>query len=102
MMCGLRGGPSAARGSQVTPLSPQGDFPLKAERVIQSVMAICNALAAVETPEITAALNQMPPCPSRMQPKIQKVRGDPGGLVLGGAGPGGSAGRCEGEEQLHI
>uniref|UniRef100_A0A672V545 Phosphatidylinositol-4-phosphate 3-kinase catalytic subunit type 2 beta n=1 Tax=Strigops habroptila TaxID=2489341 RepID=A0A672V545_STRHB len=54
-----------------------------AERVIQSVMAICNALAAVESQEITAALNQMPPCPSRMQPKIQKVSdghsGDPTG-----------------------
>ncbi|XP_068852043.1 phosphatidylinositol 4-phosphate 3-kinase C2 domain-containing subunit beta [Aphelocoma coerulescens] len=53
-------------------LAAEGDFPLKAERVIQSVMAICNALAAVESQEITAALNQMPPCPSRMQPKIQK------------------------------
>lgn len=52
----------------------QGDFPLKADRVVQSVKAICNALAAVETPEITSALNQLPPCPSRMQPKIQKVR----------------------------
>lgn len=52
---------------------PQGDFPLKADRVVQSVKAICNALAAVETPEITSALNQLPPCPSRMQPKIQKV-----------------------------
>uniref|UniRef100_A0A8B9TNL6 Phosphatidylinositol-4-phosphate 3-kinase catalytic subunit type 2 beta n=1 Tax=Anas platyrhynchos TaxID=8839 RepID=A0A8B9TNL6_ANAPL len=51
--------------------------PLKAERVIQSVMAICNALAAVESQEITAALNQMPPCPSRMQPKIQKPRISP-------------------------
>uniref|UniRef100_A0A452T7B6 Phosphatidylinositol-4-phosphate 3-kinase catalytic subunit type 2 beta n=1 Tax=Ursus maritimus TaxID=29073 RepID=A0A452T7B6_URSMA len=51
---------------------PQGDFPLKADRVVQSVKAICNALAAVETPEITSALNQLPPCPSRMQPKIQK------------------------------
>lgn len=47
---------------------------MKAERVIQSVMAICNALAAVESQEITGALNQLPPCPSRMQPKIQKVR----------------------------
>ncbi|TRZ12557.1 hypothetical protein HGM15179_014536 [Zosterops borbonicus] len=55
-------------------LAAEGDFPLKAERVIQSVMAICNALAAVESQEITAALNQMPPCPSRMQPKIQKVK----------------------------
>ncbi|XP_005529361.1 PREDICTED: phosphatidylinositol 4-phosphate 3-kinase C2 domain-containing subunit beta [Pseudopodoces humilis] len=53
-------------------LAAEGEFPLKAERVIQSVMAICNALAAVESQEITAALNQMPPCPSRMQPKIQK------------------------------
>uniref|UniRef100_A0A669Q9Z2 Phosphatidylinositol-4-phosphate 3-kinase catalytic subunit type 2 beta n=1 Tax=Phasianus colchicus TaxID=9054 RepID=A0A669Q9Z2_PHACC len=53
-------------------LAAEGDFPLKAERVIQSVMAICNALAAVESQEITTALNQMPPCPSRMQPKIQK------------------------------
>uniref|UniRef100_A0A452T807 Phosphatidylinositol-4-phosphate 3-kinase catalytic subunit type 2 beta n=1 Tax=Ursus maritimus TaxID=29073 RepID=A0A452T807_URSMA len=52
-----------------------GDFPLKADRVVQSVKAICNALAAVETPEITSALNQLPPCPSRMQPKIQKVTG---------------------------
>ncbi|XP_059723551.1 phosphatidylinositol 4-phosphate 3-kinase C2 domain-containing subunit beta isoform X1 [Haemorhous mexicanus] len=53
-------------------LAAEGDVPLKAERVIQSVMAICSALAAVESQEITAALNQMPPCPSRMQPKIQK------------------------------
>lgn len=37
-------------------------------------MAICSALAAVESQEITGALNQLPPCPSRMQPKIQKVR----------------------------
>lgn len=43
--------------------------------MVQSVKAICNALAAVETPEITNALNQLPPCPSRMQPKIQKVTG---------------------------
>uniref|UniRef100_A0A673T2S4 Phosphatidylinositol-4-phosphate 3-kinase catalytic subunit type 2 beta n=1 Tax=Suricata suricatta TaxID=37032 RepID=A0A673T2S4_SURSU len=53
-------------------LLADGDFPLKADRVVQSVKAICNALAAVETPEITNALNQLPPCPSRMQPKIQK------------------------------
>lgn len=43
--------------------------------MVQSVKAICNALAAVETPEITSALNQLPPCPSRLQPKIQKVMG---------------------------
>uniref|UniRef100_A0A8C5WYR4 Phosphatidylinositol-4-phosphate 3-kinase catalytic subunit type 2 beta n=1 Tax=Laticauda laticaudata TaxID=8630 RepID=A0A8C5WYR4_LATLA len=57
----------------------QGDFQLKAERVVQSVMAICNALAAVESQEITAALNHLPPCPSRMQPKIQK---DPNVLAM--------------------
>ncbi|XP_045154121.1 phosphatidylinositol 4-phosphate 3-kinase C2 domain-containing subunit beta [Echinops telfairi] len=56
-----------------------GDFPLKANRLVQSVKAICNALAAVETPEITNALNQLPPCPSRMQPKVQK---DPSVLAV--------------------
>uniref|UniRef100_A0A8C5V5C6 Phosphatidylinositol-4-phosphate 3-kinase catalytic subunit type 2 beta n=1 Tax=Microcebus murinus TaxID=30608 RepID=A0A8C5V5C6_MICMU len=61
-------------------LLADGDFPLKADRVVQSVKAICNALAAVETPEITSALNQLPPCPSRMQPKIQKVKG-PGAVA---------------------
>ncbi|XP_063153608.1 phosphatidylinositol 4-phosphate 3-kinase C2 domain-containing subunit beta isoform X2 [Candoia aspera] len=60
-------------------LATEGDFQLKAERVVQSVMAICNALAAVESQEITAALNQLPPCPSRMQPKIQK---DPNVLAM--------------------
>uniref|UniRef100_A0A8C3WST5 Phosphatidylinositol-4-phosphate 3-kinase catalytic subunit type 2 beta n=1 Tax=Catagonus wagneri TaxID=51154 RepID=A0A8C3WST5_9CETA len=62
-------------------LLADGDFPLKADRVVQSVKAICNALAAVETPEITSALNQLPPCPSRMQPKIQK---DPTVLAVRG------------------
>ncbi|KAF6075453.1 phosphatidylinositol-4-phosphate 3-kinase catalytic subunit type 2 beta [Phyllostomus discolor] len=60
-------------------LLADGDFPLKADRVVQSVKAICNALAAVETPEITNALNQLPPCPSRIQPKIQK---DPSVLAV--------------------
>ncbi|XP_005375370.1 PREDICTED: phosphatidylinositol 4-phosphate 3-kinase C2 domain-containing subunit beta [Chinchilla lanigera] len=60
-------------------LLADGDFLLKADRVVQSVKAICNALAAVETPEITNALNQLPPCPSRMQPKIQK---DPSVLAV--------------------
>uniref|UniRef100_A0A5F9CN78 Phosphatidylinositol-4-phosphate 3-kinase catalytic subunit type 2 beta n=1 Tax=Oryctolagus cuniculus TaxID=9986 RepID=A0A5F9CN78_RABIT len=60
-------------------LLADGDFPLKADRVVQSVKAICNALAAVETPEITSALNQLPPCPSRMQPTIQK---DPSVLAV--------------------
>ncbi|KGL95932.1 Phosphatidylinositol 4-phosphate 3-kinase C2 domain-containing subunit beta, partial [Charadrius vociferus] len=90
--CGLRGAAPAPLAAPGVPLSPpsalQGDFPLKAERVIQSVMAICNALAAVESQEITAALNQMPPCPSRMQPKIQKVvsRPQPRGTPRGTAG----------------
>lgn len=80
------------------PSALQGDFPLKAERVIQSVMAICNALAAVESQEITVALNQMPPCPSRMQPKIQKVsdgrgRAGPWGVRDQGAQPGGAEGK---------
>ncbi|XP_067863751.1 phosphatidylinositol 4-phosphate 3-kinase C2 domain-containing subunit beta [Heptranchias perlo] len=48
------------------------DHSQKAERVVQSVMAICNALALVETQEITNALNQLPPCPSRLHPRIQK------------------------------
>uniref|UniRef100_A0A5F8GTE8 Phosphatidylinositol-4-phosphate 3-kinase catalytic subunit type 2 beta n=1 Tax=Monodelphis domestica TaxID=13616 RepID=A0A5F8GTE8_MONDO len=60
-------------------LLAEGDFPLKADRVVQSVKAICNALADVESPEITNALNQLPPCPSRMQPKIQK---DPSVLAV--------------------
>ncbi|XP_029429703.1 phosphatidylinositol 4-phosphate 3-kinase C2 domain-containing subunit beta isoform X2 [Rhinatrema bivittatum] len=50
----------------------EGDFQLKAERVVQSVMVICNSLAAVETLEITTALNQLPPCPSRLQSKLSK------------------------------
>ncbi|XP_077337382.1 phosphatidylinositol 4-phosphate 3-kinase C2 domain-containing subunit beta [Lithobates pipiens] len=48
------------------------DFHLRAERVVQSVKAICNALAAVETLEISSALNQLPPCPSRVQIKSHK------------------------------
>ncbi|XP_039196832.1 phosphatidylinositol 4-phosphate 3-kinase C2 domain-containing subunit beta isoform X1 [Crotalus tigris] len=60
-------------------LATEGDFQLKTGRVVQSVMAICNALAAVESQEITAALNQLPPCPPRMQPKIQK---DPNVLTM--------------------
>nr|DBA33932.1 TPA: hypothetical protein GDO54_001548 [Pyxicephalus adspersus] len=48
------------------------DFHLRAERVVQSVKALCNALAAVETLEISSALNQLPPCPSRVQIKTHK------------------------------
>lgn len=64
--------------------------------MVQSVKAICNALAAVETPEITNALNQLPPCPSRMKPKIQKVTG-PRALAWGrrrGKFPGNQVTRC--------
>nr|XP_032608911.2 phosphatidylinositol 4-phosphate 3-kinase C2 domain-containing subunit beta [Taeniopygia guttata] len=53
-------------------LAAEGELPRTAERVIQAVLAICSALAAVEPPEVTAALSLMPPCPSRMQPKVQK------------------------------
>ncbi|KFV71709.1 Phosphatidylinositol 4-phosphate 3-kinase C2 domain-containing subunit beta, partial [Dryobates pubescens] len=81
-------------------LAAEGDFPLKAERVIQSVMAICNALAAVESQEITAALNQMPPCPSRMQPKIQKPQPSPGGVPPASqAQPGATLMRGSGGQQ---
>ncbi|XP_069798120.1 phosphatidylinositol 4-phosphate 3-kinase C2 domain-containing subunit beta isoform X2 [Narcine bancroftii] len=59
-------------------LLAEADHSQKAERVVQSVMAICNALASVETKEITNALNQLPPCPSRLHPRIQK---DPCGLA---------------------
>ncbi|XP_072134877.1 phosphatidylinositol 4-phosphate 3-kinase C2 domain-containing subunit beta [Mobula birostris] len=53
-------------------LMAEADHSPKAERVVQSVMAICNALALIETQEITNALNQLPPCPSRLHPRIQK------------------------------
>lgn len=43
------------------------------ERLVQSVKALCSSLAAVETPEVTAALNQLPACPCRLQPKVLKV-----------------------------
>uniref|UniRef100_A0A4W3K0Y0 Phosphatidylinositol-4-phosphate 3-kinase catalytic subunit type 2 beta n=1 Tax=Callorhinchus milii TaxID=7868 RepID=A0A4W3K0Y0_CALMI len=59
------------------PLVSQADYSHQAERVVQSVMAICSTLALVETKEITNALNQLPPCPSRLHPRIQK---DPNAL----------------------
>ncbi|KAM5180716.1 phosphatidylinositol 4-phosphate 3-kinase C2 domain-containing subunit beta [Mantella aurantiaca] len=49
------------------------DFHLRAERVVQSVKAICNVLAAVETLEISSTLNLLPPCPSRVQIKSHKA-----------------------------
>ncbi|XP_068125716.1 phosphatidylinositol 4-phosphate 3-kinase C2 domain-containing subunit beta [Hyperolius riggenbachi] len=48
------------------------EFHLRAERVVQSVKAICNALASVETLEVSSALNQLPPCVSRVQIKANK------------------------------
>uniref|UniRef100_A0A8C2AFU2 Phosphatidylinositol-4-phosphate 3-kinase, catalytic subunit type 2 beta n=1 Tax=Cyprinus carpio TaxID=7962 RepID=A0A8C2AFU2_CYPCA len=48
------------------------ELPLHVERLVQSVKALCSSLAAVETPDITAALNQLPACPCRLQPKVQK------------------------------
>ncbi|PWA13845.1 hypothetical protein CCH79_00019174 [Gambusia affinis] len=48
---------------------------LHVERLVQSVKALCSSLAAVETPDVTAALNQLPACPCRLQPKVLKVSG---------------------------
>lgn len=50
------------------------ELPLHVERLVQSVKALCSSLAAVETPDVTAALNQLPACPCRLQPKVLKVR----------------------------
>ncbi|XP_017550179.1 phosphatidylinositol 4-phosphate 3-kinase C2 domain-containing subunit beta [Pygocentrus nattereri] len=48
------------------------ELALHVERLVQSVKALCSSLAAVETPDITAALNQLPACPCRLQPRVQK------------------------------
>ncbi|XP_024125494.1 phosphatidylinositol 4-phosphate 3-kinase C2 domain-containing subunit beta [Oryzias melastigma] len=48
------------------------ELALHVERLVQSVKALCSSLAAVETPEVTAALNQLPACPCRLQPKVLK------------------------------
>ncbi|XP_051269951.1 phosphatidylinositol 4-phosphate 3-kinase C2 domain-containing subunit beta [Dicentrarchus labrax] len=48
------------------------ELPLHVERLVQSVKALCNSLAAVETPDVTFALNQLPACPCRLQPKVLK------------------------------
>uniref|UniRef100_A0A3Q4MG79 Phosphatidylinositol-4-phosphate 3-kinase, catalytic subunit type 2 beta n=1 Tax=Neolamprologus brichardi TaxID=32507 RepID=A0A3Q4MG79_NEOBR len=49
------------------------ELPLHVERLVQSVKALCSSLAAVETPDVTSALNQLPACPCRLQPKVLKV-----------------------------
>ncbi|XP_029007778.1 phosphatidylinositol 4-phosphate 3-kinase C2 domain-containing subunit beta [Betta splendens] len=48
------------------------ELSLHVERLVQSVKALCSSLAAVETPDVTAALNQLPACPCRLQPKVLK------------------------------
>ncbi|KAI4894971.1 hypothetical protein NFI96_028733, partial [Prochilodus magdalenae] len=53
-------------------LLSEADLPLHVERLVQSVKALCSSLAAVETPDITSALNQLPACPCRLQPRVQK------------------------------
>uniref|UniRef100_A0A667Z0P2 Phosphatidylinositol-4-phosphate 3-kinase catalytic subunit type 2 beta n=1 Tax=Myripristis murdjan TaxID=586833 RepID=A0A667Z0P2_9TELE len=52
--------------------SQKVEMPLHVERLVQSVKALCSSLAAVETPDVTSALNQLPACPCRLQPKVQK------------------------------
>ncbi|KAM3622198.1 uncharacterized protein V6R79_021703 [Siganus canaliculatus] len=48
------------------------ELPLHVERLVQSVKALCSSLAAVETPDVTAALSLLPACPCRLQPKVLK------------------------------
>ncbi|XP_041091942.1 phosphatidylinositol 4-phosphate 3-kinase C2 domain-containing subunit beta-like isoform X2 [Polyodon spathula] len=53
-------------------LLAEADFPPRVERLVQSVKALCNSLAAVETPDITNALSLLPACPCRLQPRVLK------------------------------
>ncbi|XP_068598544.1 phosphatidylinositol 4-phosphate 3-kinase C2 domain-containing subunit beta [Brachionichthys hirsutus] len=53
-------------------LLSQVELPHHVERLVQSVKALCSSLAAVETPDVTAALSQLPACPCRLQPKVLK------------------------------
>ncbi|XP_075952269.1 phosphatidylinositol 4-phosphate 3-kinase C2 domain-containing subunit beta isoform X2 [Anarhichas minor] len=53
-------------------LLSEAELPLHVERLVQSVKALCNSLAAVETPDVTSALSQLPACPCRLQPKVLK------------------------------
>lgn len=53
-------------------LLSEAELPLHVERLVQSVKALCSSLAAVETPDVTAALSQLPACPCRLQPKVLK------------------------------
>ncbi|XP_041835895.1 phosphatidylinositol 4-phosphate 3-kinase C2 domain-containing subunit beta isoform X2 [Melanotaenia boesemani] len=53
-------------------LLSEAELPLHVERLVQSAKALCSSLAAVETPDVTQALNQLPACPCRLQPKVLK------------------------------
>ncbi|XP_072571944.1 phosphatidylinositol 4-phosphate 3-kinase C2 domain-containing subunit beta isoform X3 [Paramormyrops kingsleyae] len=48
------------------------ELPLRVERLVQSVKALCSSLASIETSDITAALSQLPACPCRLQPRVLK------------------------------
>ncbi|XP_077357969.1 phosphatidylinositol 4-phosphate 3-kinase C2 domain-containing subunit beta isoform X3 [Festucalex cinctus] len=47
----------------------EADVAARVERLVQSVKALCSSLAAVETPDVTAALDRLPACPCRPQTK---------------------------------
>ncbi|XP_028284836.1 phosphatidylinositol 4-phosphate 3-kinase C2 domain-containing subunit beta [Parambassis ranga] len=53
-------------------LLSEAEMQLHVERLVQSVKALCSSLASVETPDVTAALSQLPACPCRLQPKVLK------------------------------
>ncbi|XP_061639904.1 phosphatidylinositol 4-phosphate 3-kinase C2 domain-containing subunit beta [Phyllopteryx taeniolatus] len=53
-------------------LLSEAELPLRVERMVQSVKALCSSLAAVETPDVTSALGRLPACPCRLQPKVLK------------------------------
>ncbi|KAF3855543.1 hypothetical protein F7725_016266 [Dissostichus mawsoni] len=59
------------RGQRRVSADP-AELPLHVERLVQSVKALCSSLASVETPDVTAALSQLPACPCRLQPRVLK------------------------------
>uniref|UniRef100_A0A8C4ZYB7 Phosphatidylinositol-4-phosphate 3-kinase catalytic subunit type 2 beta n=1 Tax=Gadus morhua TaxID=8049 RepID=A0A8C4ZYB7_GADMO len=50
----------------------EAELLLHVERLVQSVKALCSTLASVESADLTSALSQLPACPCRLQPKVQK------------------------------
>ncbi|XP_047438276.1 phosphatidylinositol 4-phosphate 3-kinase C2 domain-containing subunit beta [Mugil cephalus] len=60
-------------------LLTEAELQLHVERLVQSVKALCSSLASVETPDVTAALSQLPACTCRLQPKVLK---DPSVLAV--------------------